>query len=342
MRLSARRPRLLPCLAALSLWCGAACSTPAPPAPAQPAHGSAKASAQGASQPPTQPSAPEAPPAPGPSAAAASTTEAAKAAPPYDLEADREGRLKLAREDLGGGTKAIRVAPIFIVAGPSPAVTSSATPFIEAVIAAYTNGRFGKAPAQAISIYIFPEPTSYHGFCRKHYGGKECISRFGFYEPNDRKIIMNGGADGTLSHELAHPFVETDFPDAPTWINEGIASLFEQPILAGRGEIHGGKNWRFPRLRNAMNSAKEDPSIRLETLFTIGDDDFRNGSEDLHYAMARYFCQWMDEKGKLWPFFHAWRDNAKDDPRGEKAFIEVMGKTPKDASADWRRWLRAL
>ncbi len=322
------------CLAALA--CGTACSTPTPPAPAPPtplAPLTSPAATTNASA-PTRPVTS--------AASSADAAAAVRAEPPYDLEADREARLKLAREDLGAATKAIRVAPIFIVAGPSPAVTSSATPFIEAVIAAYTNGRFGKAPAQAISIYIFPEPTSYHGFCRKHYGGKECISRFGFYEPNDRKIIMNGGADGTLSHELAHPFVETDFPEAPTWINEGIASLFEQPILAGRGEIHGGKNWRFPRLRNAMNSAKEDPSVRLETLFTIGDDDFRNASEDLHYAMARYFCQWMDEKGKLWAFFHAWRDNVKDDPRGEKAFIEVMGKTPRDASTEWRRWLRAL
>ncbi len=335
MRLPTHRPHprsQLTALTALALFCGAACSTPPPPAPAA-------ASARSA---PTITAAPATTSTTSTTLPADQDAGAAKTEPPYDLEADREGRLKLAREDLGAGTKAIRVAPIFIVAGPSPAVTSSATPFIEAVIAAYTNGRFAKAPAQAISIYIFPEPSSYHGFCRKHYGGKECISRFGFYEPNDRKIIMNGGADGTLSHELAHPFVETDFPDAPTWINEGIASLFEQPILAGRGEIHGGKNWRFPRLRSAMSSAKEDPSVRLETLFTIGDDDFRNGSEDLHYAMARYFCQWMDEKGKLWPFFHAWRDNAKDDPRGEKAFIATMGKTPKDASADWRRWLRAL
>jgi hypothetical protein len=317
----------------------AACSggpSPSPSAHAKVPSGPPASSTATSASPPASAAAASAPP---PASAAAAEKPPA---PPYDLESDRDARVKLAREDLGASTKAVRVSPIFIVAGPSAAVTASATPFIEAVIGAYTNGRFSKPPSQAISIYIFPESGPYNGFCRKHYGGKDCISRFGFYEPNDRKIIMNGGADGTLSHELVHPFVETDFPEAPTWINEGIASLFEQPVLTRQGEIHGAKNWRFPRLRSAMNSAKEDPSIRLETLFTISDEAFRGDSEDLHYAMARYFCQWMDEKGKLWPFYRAWRDNVKEDPRGEKAFIEVVGKTPKDASADWRRWLHAL
>ena len=32
---------------------------------------------------------------------------------------------------------------------------------------------------------------------------------------------------GTLSHELVHPYMETNFPNVPSWFNEGLASLYE-------------------------------------------------------------------------------------------------------------------
>lgn len=43
--------------------------------------------------------------------------------------------------------------------------------------------------------------------------------------------------------------------------------------------------------------------------------------------MARYACQWLDERGKLWPFYRAWRDGVRDDPSGEKAFERIVGMT---------------
>ena len=68
------------------------------------------------------------------------------------------------------------------------------------------------------------------------------------------------------------------------------------------GEIHGAKNWRHPRLKRALSSNERDKA-RLEVLFGMTDETFRDDAEDLHYAMARYVCQWLDERGKLWPFY---------------------------------------
>jgi len=31
-------------------------------------------------------------------------------------------------------------------------------------------------------------------------------------------------------------------------------------------------------------------------------------AESLHYALARSVCAWLDEQGKLWAFYRAWRD----------------------------------
>lgn len=270
------------------------------------------------------------------------TVDGSAAVDVYDLEADRQARMRAASLDLGAHAHAVMVTPPFVLAGATRAATQGAAPFIEAVLGAYRNQRFDTAPTRAISIYVFPSAAQYHAYCRRQYGGDECMSRFGFYLPDERKIIMQGGPGGTLSHELAHPFYEADFPEGPTWLNEGIAALFEQPILHPKGEIHGGKNWRLPRLVQAMRASKERDYARLPTLFGMSDDTFRGDRESLHYAMARYTCQWLDEHGWLWPFYRAYRDGIATDPTGALAFAKVVGQSPADADVTWRRWVLTL
>ena len=114
-------------------------------------------------------------------------------------------------------------------------------------------------------------------------------------------MVMNIGLGlGTLTHEIVHPLVEADFPEAPTWLNEGIASVFEAPVIPKPGEIHGVKNWRHPRLKRALTIAPSATRRGSTSSSAMRDESFRSDGEDLHYAMARYVCQWLDERGKLW------------------------------------------
>jgi hypothetical protein len=164
--------------------------------------------------------------------------------------------------------------------------------------------------------------------------------------------VHAGPGIGTLTHEMVHPLVEADFPKAPTWIDEGIASLFEAPVLPRDGEIHGAKNWRLPRLLAAMRATKPAAGgatrlearldARLDVLFGMSDATFRDDDETLHYAMARYACQWLDQRGKLWAFYRAWRDGIDTDPTGEHAFVAAMGQTPAEANETWQAWVRRL
>ncbi len=260
--------------------------------------------------------------------------------PPYDLDADRERRIKAAKAELGARTQTRIVSDIFVVIGPpgwQGQQFEQSVALMRSAMAGYMNGRFGKKPTEAISVYLFPTAAPYEGFCKTKYNAP-CIAHFGFYQPGDRYMVMNIGLGaGTLTHEIVHPLFETDFPKGPTWLNEGIASVFEQPILGKPGEIHGGKNWRLPRLRQALTT-KERDKARLDVLFGMSDETFRGEAEDLHYAQARYVCQWLDEKGKLWPFYQKWRDNFANDPTGEKSFEEVMGMKPAEAHAAWAKW----
>jgi hypothetical protein len=72
------------------------------------------------------------------------------------------------------------------------------------------------------------------------------------------------------------------------------------------------------------------------------DATFRGEWEGLNYATARYVCQWLDERGKLWPFFQKWRDDYANDPTGEKSFTAVTGMTLGEANAAWTKWTLAL
>jgi hypothetical protein len=263
--------------------------------------------------------------------------------PPYDLAADLEARRSEALRELGARTRFETVEDVFLIVAPGGrGGLASAIDVTRRALAAYFNGRFSRRPEKAISVYLFPEATPYNRYCRARWGD-DCGSPYGFYLHGERRIVMNVGLGiGTLTHELVHPLVESDFPDAPDWINEGIASLFEQFALPRPGEIRGGKNWRHPRLVQGLRSKRERAQASLPALFGMSDAVFRGELEDLNYASARYFCQWLDQKDLLWPFYQAWRDGYATDPTGEKAFAAVFGKTPAEADAEWARWVLSL
>jgi len=296
-------------------------ATPTPPAPA------AVASASVAS-----------PPTPLPTA---SSSEPKPSVPPYDLVGDLESRTKLLREQVGTKTKFEVVDEVFLVAAPSGALGSSAA-VTKLALKAYFNQRFSTKPKKAVAVLLFDDAPPYDAYCKKQWK-KKCISPYGFYDHATRTVVMNAGPGiGTLTHELVHPIIETDFPKAPDWINEGIASLYEAFNFPKPGEIRGNKNWRLPALLEALRSKSDKAHASLPALFAMSDDEFRGSRESLNYATARYFCQWMDSQNKLWPFYRAWRDDFANDPTGEKAFVAVMGKSPTDFDAKWVAWVKAL
>lgn len=226
------------------------------------------------------------------------------------------------------------VDDVFLLAGPKTVI-----PFAKRALAAWYNGRFRTRPVRVVSVYVFPSAAPYQAHCQAT-TSRPCPSVYGFYTPDERTIALDAGPGlGTLTHELVHPLVEADFPDAPTWINEGIASLFEAPVMPREGEIHGARNWRLPALKAALASKDERAHARLPLLFGMSDETFRDERESLHYAMARYLCQWLDERDLLWDFFHRFRDGFAQDRTGRAAFRAATGTTPEEAQPLWEKWL---
>ena len=303
---------------------------------------SALSACAGASSPATEPAAPSrvSRGAPPPLAPTTGATATAAQAPPLPSPPDP---VALIHYELGSDVPIAREDPFVLASGSFtlPALAQIAKLVHGATDALYT-GRFATHMEHPVAVYLFDSSRPYERFCKERLH-EECISPFGFYRPDARAIVMNAGPGiGTLTHEIVHPLLEADFPRAPVWIDEGIASLFEAPLLPRPGEIHGAKNWRLPRLRAALASPKERDSAHLEALFGMPDDVFRDGDERLHYAMARYACKWLDDRGKLWEFYRAWRDGYEGDPSGAIAFRAATGMSPAEANEAWTSWVRRL
>jgi hypothetical protein len=218
------------------------------------------------------------------------------------------------------------------------------------------DGRFDKHPSAAVTVFVFSDQDAYQRFCSARVDGS-CPTNFGQYDRRSREIVLHAtkGAETTL-HELVHPILaQADFPRAPAFLDEGIAALYENPVFCAKGHITGMSNWRYDDVKRALDAPDDPGPSRLEGLFAMDTVSFltldpahpETGPTDLakenrHYGLSRYFAQWADRQGKLWPFYRAWRAGIATDPRGEKAFAAVFGKTLGQASPDFEAYVRRL
>lgn len=267
----------------------------------------------------------------------------APARPSYDLATDISSRIANARAELGADARVVVQREVFVFVGPKGnTMFDGAVHLAHDALEAYFNGRFSTPPEHAVVVYLFSSTPAYVAFCDKHFGAK-CGTSLGLYRRASREIILDLSLGlPTLTHELVHPIVQRDFPSAPTWLDEGLGALYENPVFPRPGEVHGATNWRHPRLVAALASKSERSKGRLEGLFAMSDTEFREHDEDLHYAMARELCQWLDSRGQLWPFYRAWRDSraSGEVTTGESAFSRIVGETPEQADSEWVKWIR--
>ncbi|MBZ0238405.1 MAG: DUF1570 domain-containing protein, partial [Deltaproteobacteria bacterium] len=191
---------------------------------------------------------------------------------------------------------------------------------------------FARRPTRILDIYLFGNARSYERGVRALTGSAPSTP-YGFYSSEHGGLFMNiatGG--GTLVHEIVHPYVEADFPEAPAWLNEGLGSLFEQSSERG-GHIVGETNWRLAGLQDAIR-ARTVPSFRALT--RTSDHDFYVRDRGTNYAQARYLLYYLQEEGKLRDFYRAFRAARATDPTGYDTLVAALGE--RDMAAFQRRW----
>jgi hypothetical protein len=257
-------------------------------------------------------------------------------------------RLQAARDLFGADVHTRVLDDTFVLAGKPAALLDRAGALLDRALPQLYTARFARHDLDPVTVLLFPTDEGYGAYVARFDGNPH---DWGIFNVRTHVIAAKGsGGDAflpTLLHEVVHPIMEADFPRDQVWFEEGVASLFEAPMFAADGSLHVvPKNRRQERLRAAFRSPKERDEVTLPKLFAMDAVTFNariDGGKDQsrhsrNYALARSFCAWLEEKGKLWEFYRTWRDGVVADERGEKAFERVIGMTVEGAEAPWREW----
>ena len=233
-----------------------------------------------------------------------------------------------------GDSEAIDVSGPFVVIGKGPreALREHGGATVRWAREMLSKDFFDASPDKILDVWLYPDKATYDAGV-KAITGEGPDTPYGFYSPAHHGLFMNiatGG--GTLVHEIVHPFVEADFPDAPAWLNEGLGSLFEQSGERN-GHIVGYTNWRLAGLQKAI---RKHALPTFEALAKTTSNQFYGDDRGTNYAQARYLFYFMQEKGLLVPFYKAARAARTHDGTGYGALLKTLGES--DMHAFQTRW----
>jgi len=226
------------------------------------------------------------------------------------------------------------VEPPFVVLGDEfpEAVRQRAVTTIRWSVVRLKRDFFDRDPLEIIDIWLLKDEASYRRYAMEVFGDVP-DTPYGYYSPNDLAMVMNiqtGG--GTLVHEIVHPFMRANFPEAPSWFDEGLGSLFEQSADRD-GHIVGLTNWRLEGLKDAI-AGGELPSF--EALIATTSRGFYDEDPGTNYAQARYLLYYLQQHDLLVRYYRELLAAHETDPTGLATLKSVLGTD--DIAAFQRKW----
>jgi len=258
-----------------------------------------------------------------------------------------------------------RIRPIgrfaFVVAGGQTDAELQTLASILEDYVGFLQRTFGMTPPDRyITIYLTGSTQGVRSVARDVHGLDVSPATLGYTFQDDLSTVamIRGAQAGTLLHELFHLLVRGSFGDAPQWLDEGYASLYEVSTRAG-GRFTGRPNWRGKVLRTFQRESPKlsvlvsSPWFSFDRADQTGggrawDAEYSEGAVAAHLATARYFALYLQQTGSLAKVYRGMQGRdpgAVDDPGQETVrLLEVaMGKPIAQIQADYDRWLpRAL
>jgi hypothetical protein len=260
--------------------------------------------------------------------------QTAAAAP--SQEALRARADKLEQKLAGQGFTVMIEGPFVIVGDETRARVQQRATFMRWVLRLIEQDFFAKQPDKLIEVWLFRNEKTYRRGAKKFFGD-DPDTPYGYYSPSDDALVMNiGPGAGTLSHELVHPYMEANIPDVPTWFNEGLASLYEQPRERD-GHMWGTTNWRLPGLQQMI---RKKTLPRVTALLSTTSDEFYDASYDA-YAYARFLCQYLQDHGELRAFYTKLAADTRD-RTGARALEDVLGQDLASFQPVFEKWAMSL
>ena len=254
--------------------------------------------------------------------------------------ASLDARAEALRKRYGPHGLSVRIqAPFVLVGDEGPAALERyAQSIVRWAVTRLEQDYFAVPPRDIVEVWLLGTDESYRTHARAVFDD-EPDTPYGYFSPRHGVLIMNiatGG--GTLVHELVHPYIHADFPECPSWFNEGLASLYEQ-CVDREGHIWGLTNWRLAGLQETI-AAEALPS--MTSLLATTSDEFYEQDKGSNYAQARYLCLYLQEQGKLVDFYRDFRRDVARDPTGVATLRAHVGNDLDAFAREWERWVLTL
>ncbi|MBM4112377.1 MAG: PDZ domain-containing protein, partial [Phycisphaerae bacterium] len=189
---------------------------------------------------------------------------------------------------------------------------------------------FESGPNDPVLIAI-PHPLDFKDF----FDGPNLA---GVYEHGHRRLVSRD-TGASLRHEFVH-LLHWGHMDRirqvhPVWIQEGLASLFEDYEWDDHGNPAFRPNIRHNLARGAAVHGNAPPWPRF---FATSYAAFMNKAE-LNYALSRSIFEFMAERGRLQAWYRDYTAGFERDPSGAKAIEQVFGRPLAEVEKEWRRWV---
>ena len=160
----------------------------------------------------------------------------------------------------------------------------------------------------------------------------------GMYLHRERRLVARDTGQ-SLQHEFVHlahyAHMDRLGQRHPMWVQEGLASLYEDYELKADGRIEFHPNIRFNLARKQVTS---NTARAWKDLVSLSSESFMDDAERL-YPQTRAMFEFFARERKLEDFYRALCDTFAADPDGSSAIERAFGEPLSKVEARWRKWM---
>lgn len=211
---------------------------------------------------------------------------------------------------------------------------------VKNTITAMTGNYVEKFPGEVTPIIIFNEFDSYKKFVLNNYDIEEHdLSPYGFFKISKNVIVIRYVSwKGSILHEITHRFTRSDFPDIPSWFDEGFAALHEKSTFKNENLV-GEFSWRIISIRRAFEN---NNYTGLKLLMETNDDELYGKRSSFYYAQSRYLLMMLQQKGLLKEYYKLFRDTYTKDESGVSQLEKIMKKPINEIDEELEEYVKSF
>ncbi len=154
-----------------------------------------------------------------------------------------------------------------------------------------------------------------------------------------RREVVAADPGRALRHEFVHALhnahMDSLGQDHALWIQEGLATLYENYEIASDGTIRFLANDREPLVALLARRGELRPWRQIAHLTAA---DMRAGGAAI-YAQLRSMLGFIDNTAGLAPWYRACAATFDDDPSGLASLEAALGAPLEECERSWRAWL---